>query len=173
MNTLTGNSISATLSGLSVLLEYPSQPNLEAAQAWCRQPQTIAAGEIAQFASESAEMPASDLEEIYTRTFDMAPLCVPYITSYLYGAENYERGNLMTMLSERYKQDSFDIGGELPDHLGVILKFFPHFTDEERAEITRYCLLDPVEQMWTSIKDQQSNPYRHVLAAVLAVLKTV
>jgi nitrate reductase delta subunit len=164
------------LASLGYLLEYPT-PDIWSQTAQWRSafsPSSwIAGSHVADFQKDVAAMSLEQLEEIYTRTFDMAPLCNPYITAHLYGDENFERGTFMTRLNERYEKEGFSIkGGELPDHLRVILQFAPHFSPEELSEIVEFCLLTPVKGMVDSLKDQ-SNPYYHLLKAVLTILQSL
>lgn len=122
------------------------------------------------FTNKISEMSAAEIEEVYTRTFDMAPLCNPYVTTYIYGDENFERGALMTRLAERYQESGFPLNGELPDHLAVILAFAPNFDNDELNDMIEFCLLGPMEKMCESLKDTES-VYFFLLKALLAVLR--
>jgi nitrate reductase molybdenum cofactor assembly chaperone NarJ/NarW len=62
------------------------------------------------------------LEELYTATFDLQPLCYPYVGYQLFG-EEFRRGLFMARLKEQYRLALFDSGKELPDHICVILRF--------------------------------------------------
>jgi nitrate reductase delta subunit len=59
------------------------------------------------------------MEELYTTTFDMQPVCYPYIGYQLFG-ESYKRGAFMAQLNEAYHALGYSAGQELPDHLSVI-----------------------------------------------------
>ena len=76
----------------------------------------------------------------------------------------------MATLGERFQQLNFNAGGELPDHLPVLLRFTALLTDTEIKELTEYCLLGPVKQMCESLTEKD-NPYTHLLKAVFAALK--
>lgn len=163
------------LSGLGRLLDYPRETLPTEVEEWRRRfsPEFPKAGAfVSDFQSAALKLRAGALEEIYTRTFDIAPMCNPYVTAHLYGDENFERGTLMTKLAERYKAEDFNTFGELPDHLRVILLFAPYFSHEEMVELTQYCLLGPVKAMLESLNDQQ-NPYNSLLQAVQLLLQQV
>ncbi|MBX9770371.1 MAG: nitrate reductase molybdenum cofactor assembly chaperone [Candidatus Obscuribacterales bacterium] len=175
MKTIAQKEISQALADLGVFFDYPDSALAMRVRGWITRYSrdfVAAKGQLDCFLNEIEKRTTNELEEIFTRTFDMAPLCNPYLTSYLYGAENYERGNLMTKLSERYREDGFDTAGELPDHLGLLLKFAPNFSGEELSELVEYCLLKPVEEMRASIESDE-NPYRHLLGCVLEMLRII
>ena len=175
MNTITQKTVTNALAHAGLLLDYPTADLVLQIRKWLqeyKQEFPLAGEHLSKFLSEIEDYSDSKIEEIFTRTFDMAPACNPYITAYLYGAENYERGNLMTKLNERYQEAQFPTNGELPDHLGLILKFSPHFSPEELSELLEFCLLKPVEDMYACIEHDE-NPYRHLISGVLEILRTV
>ncbi len=162
------------LTGLSCLLDYPCQDYLSSFAAWAKDFAYLFPGagqELNKFQSLVGELPLSEMEELYTRTFDIVPICNLYVSAHLYGDENYERGALMHRLKERYEASSFDTEGELPDHLSVLLRFAPLFEPDELKEIVEYCLKVPVKEMVRSL-EESSNPYSHVLKAVAEVLES-
>src|ERR1035441_8882660 len=55
------------------------------------------------------ETPAERIEEIYAGTFDLQPLCYPYIGYQLFG-EEYRRGIFMALLREHYRSSGFAAG---------------------------------------------------------------
>jgi nitrate reductase delta subunit len=160
------------LAGYSALLEYPDEGYRRRAQdfrctveASCPRAGTL----LEQFCQQIEKMPLSELEEVFTRTFDMAPICSPYISAHLYGDENYERGNLMAGLIDRYGETGFDYGKEMPDHLSVILRFIPFATAEEADELVEFCLKKPVAEMADGLRDS-GNPYGTLLLSLVEVL---
>jgi len=112
----------------------------------------------------------TEMEEIYTRTFDLAALCSPYITGYIFGDENFDRGSLMAALSEKFAEMGLDLHAELPDHICMLLGLAGRLDEEELDELISFCLLKPVEAMVESLKDLDS-PYYFVLSAILFVLQ--
>ncbi len=111
----------------------------------------------------------SDLEELFTRTFDLAPICCPYISAHLYGDESYDRGGFMAKLNSRYEEHGFDLKGEMPDHLGAILRFAPNFADEEFNELIAFCLRAPIKEMTGSLEGGE-NCYFYLLETINQLL---
>lgn len=160
------------LAGYSELLEYPDDSYRQRAHDWRVSVESFypSAGKLlVEFCQQIEEMPLTELEEVFTRTFDMAPICSPYISAHLYGDENYERGNLMAGLIDRYSETGFDYGREMPDHLAVILRFIPFATAEESDELVEFCLKKPVAEMAESLRDS-GNPYGTLLLSLAEVL---
>ncbi|MBX9948249.1 MAG: molecular chaperone TorD family protein [Candidatus Obscuribacterales bacterium] len=113
----------------------------------------------------------AELEELYTRTFDLAAIASPYITGYIYGDENYDRGTLMACLSENYSRLGFELEGELPDHLALLLRFSSWLDEETLDELIEYCLREPVAQMCEQLRNSD-NMYFFLLSAISAVLNS-
>ncbi|HOW66094.1 MAG TPA: molecular chaperone TorD family protein, partial [Verrucomicrobiota bacterium] len=116
------------------------------------------------FLSAVSALTPDQLEELYTATFDVAPSCVPYVSIHLFGEENFKRGEFMAALQARYQQAEFSTGGELPDHVSILLKFAAQIDESERRELIEYCLLGPMEIMAESLAE--TNPYRFLLEAI-------
>lgn len=129
------------------------------------------AKQLEQFKCACRQKSVSEFEELYTRTFDLAAICSPYVTGYIYGDENFDRGTLMATLGEKYIELGFDSGGELPDHLAVLLQFCAWLDEEALDELISFCLLEPVGQMAEQLKDSD-NPYYFLLQTILLVLKS-
>ena len=125
---------------------------------------------LGQFAKTCQTKSLQDLEEIYTSTFDLAAICSPYITGYIYGDESYDRGTLMAQFSAQYDEIGFDTNGELPDHLALVLCYASWLDNEVLDELITYCLLEPVKAMVEKLKDS-TNPYFNLLSAVLILVQ--
>lgn len=162
------------LAQLGLMLGYPRQGYAQDIQ---RLGQSVAlaypsAGrELEQFNVLCEKRSLSEMEELFTRTFDLAAICSPYVTGYIYGDENFDRGTLMAKLGEKYAELGFDSGGELPDHLSIFLRFAGWLDEEALNELVSLCLLQPVTEMVERLKDSD-NPFYFLLSAILVVLKT-
>lgn len=162
------------LAQLGQMLDYPSQGYAQGIQ---RLRQSVAsaypsaASVLEQFNTICEQRSLSEMEELFTRTFDLAAICSPYVTGYIYGDENFDRGTLMAKLQEKYAELGFDSGGELPDHLSILLRFAGWLDEEALNELISLCLLQPVTEMAERLKDPD-NPFYFLLSAVLVVLKT-
>lgn len=107
-------------------------------------------------------------EEVFVGTFDVTPRCVPYASIHLFGEENFKRGEFMAALRARYAEVGFETGGELPDHVGTLLRFAAAIGEEERADLCRHVLLGPLGRMSAALDAE--HPYRPILEAAREVL---
>ncbi len=126
---------------------------------------------FALFASETEKLSLSELQEFYTRTFDLNPVCALDIGYHLFG-ENYKRGVFLANLRET--EAPFDLGQEhqLPDYLPVLLRLLTKLDDEElRRALVVDCMIPALEKMLKTLGEGE-NPYRHLIAAVRAELKS-
>lgn len=116
-----------------------------------------------------AENPLCRAEEHYTRAFDLAPIAAPYLSVYLFGAENPKRGEFMAGLMAAYARAGYDTGGELPDHLALVLRYAPKAPPEEWDELCATCLPAPLRLMHQALAAAQS-PYAAPVDALRAFI---
>ncbi len=114
-------------------------------------------------------IPISQMEEVYTRTFELQANCCPYVGYHLFG-DGRRRGVFMARLKEHYRTFGFLCGHELPDHLSVMLRFLAGRTHNDREEFITLCVIPALSAMVDGL-DGTSNPYRGVLQALLLVLQ--
>lgn len=113
----------------------------------------------------------ADLQELYTRTFDLNPVCALEVGYHLFG-ENYKRGEFLANLRET--EGSFELGQEnqLPDYLPVLLRLLTKLQDKElRRSLIGECLIPAIDKMLRPLRESD-NPYRFLLAGVRATLQT-
>jgi nitrate reductase molybdenum cofactor assembly chaperone NarJ/NarW len=158
---------------LSTALDYPSQETIagisRAAQSLSSE-EPEAAEQLRIMQAAIADMTLDYLQEIYTRTFDIAPLCVPYLTSYIYGPESFERGDVMAKLAACFETRGFDPGKELPDHVAVLMRFCAQLNDEEISDLVRYCMARPLKDIVETLTDAES-VFQYPLIAFKTVLQ--
>ncbi len=165
---------SASLTALSALLEYPGADlpeRVRAAEQAIGEVGDATQAHLTRFAPTLLSLSPTDREELFTGTFDVTPACVPYVSIHLFGEEHFKRGEMMAALLARYRQEAFDPHGELPDHLGVLLRFAATVSEAERRELTEFCLSKPVDRMIAALNP--ANPYRALLEAVRALLEAM
>jgi len=162
------------LQGFGSLLDYPGTdwPSLTES---CAQ---LVAGEtpeivnaFTRFRDGVLRHSLSGLQELYTRTFDLNPVCALEIGYHLFG-ENYKRGEFLANL--RSTEAPFDLGQDkqLPDYLPVLLRLLTKLEDEElRTALIVECMVPAIEKMITSLNDSQ-NPYRSLLQTVQPALRS-
>lgn len=173
MNVSMGTKQGLALAQLGLMLQYPRTgfaQKIETLSSSVASAYAKSARDLAQFTDACNKKSLTEFEEIYTRTFDLAAICSPYVTGYIYGDENYDRGTLMATLSEKYKELDFEAAGELPDHLSLLLQFCSLLDQEALDELISFCLLKPVSEMSDRLKDSE-NPYRFLIAAIFSVLE--
>ncbi|HEY9788686.1 MAG TPA: molecular chaperone TorD family protein [Candidatus Obscuribacterales bacterium] len=161
-----------TLALLGRLLEYPTKDYASAlneAGVFVQRRFRSVDSDLKAFTSSLSEKELWETEELFTRTFDLAPLCCPYLSAHLYGDESYDRGGFMAQLAARYQEESFDLKGEMPDHLAKVLQFAPFFSDEELEELAHYCLLKSLDEMLSGL-ESTGNPYLSLLKAIKQAL---
>lgn len=154
-----------TYENLADLIEYPDTD-------WNS---TVAASTadniLGEFRSRIATLSLSEAQELYTRTFDLNPICALEIGYHLFG-ENYKRGEFLANLRET--EAPFDLGQEhqLPDYLPVLLRLLIKLKDEDlRSSLISECLIPALDKMLTSLKESD-NPYRFLLEALRTTLQS-
>lgn len=109
------------------------------------------------------------LKELYTTTFDMQPVCYPYIGYQLFG-ESYKRGALMAQLNEAYHAFGFSAEQELPDHLPVALRFLGLDSANREGEFCQALLhsglIPALAKMLQPFGAESENPYFWLLASL-------
>jgi nitrate reductase assembly molybdenum cofactor insertion protein NarJ len=134
---------------LAEMLDYP-EPN-------CWQRWEIIHGALAELHPGAGEAIAEFIralrqsdeppDAVFLRTFEICPVCSLYLSIHLFGEENYQRGEFMARLKQRLNEAGLDDRQELPDHLGLVLRYFPWAGENEQQELVRFCLLGPVNKM--------------------------
>ena len=149
---------------LAVLLEYPKEHST------ARRGSVATAEDLREFALCVERLALSELQELYTRTFDLNPACALEVGYHLFG-ENYKRGEFLANLRET--EAPFDLGQEhqLPDYLPVLLRLLSKLDDDLRSSLISECLIPAIEKMLATFKDA-TNPYRSLLEVVRKRLQT-
>ena len=120
---------------------------------------------LASFIKKVQTLSLSDWEELCTRTLDLNPAAAPYVGFQVWG-ESYQRGEFMAKLSRAMVELGVDTEGELPDHLGPILRYL-NATDQPIPELVEN-YENAVGRMAAILrKKDRSNPYIHLFDAAL------
>jgi nitrate reductase delta subunit len=128
------------------------------------------AARLQPFADFLATSEPSRVEEVFTATFELQPLCHPYIGYQLCG-ESQQRTLFLLELKRLYRAHGFTGGGELPDHLGQVLGFLATAEDEAvRAELINDGLRPALDKLLAGFDDPQ-HPYRALLCALQVYLE--
>ncbi|MGW2639931.1 nitrate reductase molybdenum cofactor assembly chaperone, partial [Streptomyces sp. NPDC001348] len=154
------------------LLQYPD-PELTGARGDLTTvvealPATPGAEHLVRFNGWFAAQDPEALERHYVEMFDLRRRSSLYLTYYLHG-DTRRRGMALLTLNQRYKAAGWDTdGGELPDHLPVVLEFAA-LAGPGGGEAPLRQHRRGLELIHRALTDAGS-PYRHVLAALLSLL---
>lgn len=96
-----------------------------------------------------------DIEEAYCVSFDFNADASLYIGHHLFGGD-WRRSMFMAELNHRYGESGFSCGSEMPDHLGVLLRFLSHAPDmPESDELRNDCIVPALRRALTAIEGKQ------------------
>ncbi|MFC5720848.1 nitrate reductase molybdenum cofactor assembly chaperone [Streptomyces gamaensis] len=157
---------------LSLLLQYPdaelSAASAELAGAVAALPPTPAARHLARFTDWFVQEPAHEREKHYVDVFDLRRRTGLHLTYYLHG-DTRRRGLALLALAQSYRALGWEVAdGELPDHLPVALEFAAVAgPGPGEAPLRRH--RRGLQLIHHALRDLDS-PYRHLLAALLALL---
>jgi nitrate reductase delta subunit len=150
---------------LAELLAYPGPDlacNAEEVRDLLAATDPAAARCIESFLAHVETLSRAEREELYTRTFDLNPVCALEIGWHLYG-EAYERGAFLVRMRELLRRAGLAEGIELPDHLTSALPAFGRMEAPEAAAFATEFLLPALDKMLAGLED---NPYEPVLRAI-------
>lgn len=162
---------------LASILRYP-EPGHDVAVAACRDALLgdpapgvrEAAPRIERFAHAVAGRTVEELQELYTRTFDLNPVCALDVGWHLYG-ENYDRGRFLVRMRELLETLGIEESVELPDHLTSVLPALARLDGEAAGDLAEGYVGRALHKMLDGLSGKD-NPYEEVLRAVAQVLET-
>ena len=140
----------------------------EAVECAQREASSIAEPLIAFYAAMDPLSP-EQCEELYTRTFDINPVCSLEIGWQLFG-EEYHRGALLVRLRGELRRHGIEESTELPDHLTHVLSLLDRMNATDASSFAHCCVIPAVDKMLAAFGDQD-NPYGNLLLAVARLLK--
>jgi nitrate reductase delta subunit len=109
-----------------------------------------------------------EVEELYTRTFDLNPVASLEVGWHLFG-ENYARGEFLVLMREELRKHGLAESTELPDHLTHVLPALARMPQGQADRFAARFLLPALEKMLAGLAKQE-NPYQDLLEAVRGVL---
>lgn len=152
-----------------------------------------AAEEMRVFEDYISSLTRDGVEELYTKTFDVQPICYLDLGYVIFG-EDYKRGAFLLHMKEEQRLAGNDCGTDLPDHLSNILVWITRTHNRALInELIAKILIPGVEKMISEFVNARvdlklkvlrklhraiiqeelnhGNVYRNALAALLLVLK--
>jgi len=158
------------LEELAELLRYPGPDRAARLAAALRLSTGTPCGEaLERFRMETEALSLHALQELYTRTFDLSPLCALEVGWQLYG-EDYARGSFLAYLRPILLEQGIAERGELPDHLANVLPAIARLTPEKAEELREAAALPAVDKMLHAFAGK-TNAYGDLLRAVRAALR--
>lgn len=156
---------------LAAVLTYPDENYPVAVGEAVRTAPAAIERPLREFARELEGKDTLELQELFTVTFDLNPVCSLELGWHLFG-ENYDRGLLLVRLRGLLRQYRIAETGELPDHLAYALRLLARMDVEERQHFAAAIVLPALGKMLDAVHDQH-NPYERVLEAVKAHLRSL
>lgn len=130
----------ATLAGLFFYPDERFGKRVREIQTYLDGACTAAAAQLVAFTEFAENARLVDLEELYTRSFDVQAVTTLDVGYVLFG-DDYKRGELLVNLSRELAAAGVDGGTELPDHLPNVLRLLDVIADTEvRAELVKKIL---------------------------------
>lgn len=127
-------------SGLADLFSYPDAgfaQKVQKVQALLDDACGEAAENLREFTNFASQASLLELEEVYTRSFDVQAVTTLDIGYVMWG-DDYKRGELLVKLNGEHKEAGVDCGNELPDHLPNVLRLLDAMEKPElRDELVR------------------------------------
>lgn len=149
------------------LLLYPRASYHERVRR-CQAELAAALGEDADFLADFTEaihaLTLEELEELFTRTFDLNPTCALEVGWHLFG-ENYSRGDFLVKMRQALRQHGLPESAELPDHLAHVLSILGRLPPAEYASFAESHVVPAIDKMLAGLAGQ-GNPFEKLLRAV-------
>jgi len=154
--------------GIAALLRYPQADTSAVASALADAAMKSAhpcQEYLEAFALVAQTSSLNELEELYTRSFDLNPDCALEISWHLFG-ETYKRGQFLAMMRFHLREHGIDPGSHLPDHLPALLDLTMKLESQDAMDLVDDIILPSLEKVLPAMKD---SPYAHVLQALFLI----
>jgi nitrate reductase delta subunit len=155
---------------LASLAAYPGQDYRDVLRL-CREllvPIPEAASWLERFAAQVVPLEQTELEELFTRTFDLNPVCSLEVGWHLFG-ENYERGEFLVWMRRQLRRFGLPESTELPDHLSHVLALLGRLPAGEADRLLSRSVLPALDKMQAGLS-RTENPFLFLLEAVRQVV---
>jgi nitrate reductase delta subunit len=123
---------------------------------------------LGEFAAAVAPLSVADLEELYTSTFDLDPVCSLELGWHLFG-ENYSRGEFLVAMRQTLRRLGLEETTELPDHLTQVLRALGRMGPAEADRFSVNFVLPALEKMQAGLAGKKC-PFENVLGALRSVI---
>ncbi len=158
------------LDELGELLRYPDSDYLSHLGRACAESASNESQALLEkFRRQAAAMSLQELQELYTRTFDLSPLCSLEVGWQLYG-EDYARGSFLVYMRSKLGEHGLSERGELPDHLSNLLPLLGRMPAEQADELREGAALPALRKMMQPFSGK-NHPYGDLLLSVIRLLQ--
>jgi len=160
------------LGTLSRLFSYPDEHTVQAAEllfVLLQDDLPEASSSASAFGAYLEPLHIHELEENYSRTFDINPACALEIGWHLFG-EEYARGLFLVRLRGEMQIRGLQESAELPDHITHVLAILSEMSFEEAERFVHACVLPAIDKMEQKL-DEAGSPYQHLTHCLALVLE--
>ena len=123
-----------------------------------------AAAWLGRFVARVAPLTLTELEELFTGTFDLDPACTLDVGWHLFG-ENYTRGEFLVRMRQELRRHGLAESTELPDHLTHVLELLGRLNTARACDLAAGSVLPALDRMLAGLAGKD-NPYADLLGAV-------
>jgi nitrate reductase delta subunit len=157
---------------LAALLRYPDESYFRSAQD-CQDtlkgmPSDILAL-LENFSRRISSLSMEQLQELFTLTFDLNPVCSLEVGWHLFG-EQYERGEFLVHMRQQMRRFGVAESTELPDHLTHVLSVLGRMEQEEAEEFAGMCVYPALDKMRAGLAEK-GNLFKTVLELIARVME--
>jgi nitrate reductase delta subunit len=153
---------------LAAMFAYPHQGDYSGLLTRCVDALTedypTAAAALVPLRDQLDAMSLEQIQELYTRTFDINPVCTLEIGWHVYG-EDYARGALLVKMREQLREAGLEESQELPDHLTHVLALLGRLDGESADGLVAHYVLPGLDKMLKGA-DAEKHPYLALLSTV-------
>jgi len=156
---------------LGTLLTYPGDGYLAAGEECLERLEAArcdAEQQLVLFLDRLRPLNTGELQELFTITFDLNPVCSLEVGWHLHG-DTYDRGEFLVNMRQMLRRCGVAEGGELPDHLAHLLTALPKLDVDEGRTMVATALLPAVEKMLPALAARH-NPFEHLMNTVFTLL---
>jgi len=157
---------------LADLLEYPDcdwDDKLDLCRRVLANEKTGLSKTFDSFYQHIGTLSLSQVQERYTQTFDLSPVCTLDVGYHLFG-ESYKRGLFLANLRQTEAPYDLNCEHQLPDYLPVLLRLLDKLGDRDlRSSLISDCLIPAIEKMRDALSKSES-VYESPLAIIAELL---
>jgi nitrate reductase molybdenum cofactor assembly chaperone len=157
-----------TLDRIADALEYPHPRSARAATQAASRLAEIEPAAGAAFAALAAWLqrtPPWEQEEVYTRLFDLGPVCTLHVGYHVFG-EAYQRGALLAGLVGELRRAGVEPQGQLPDYLPTMLRLWGRLARDDSALLLHDRILAPGIARMAQELTRVDTPWARAVAAL-------